>query len=206
MQEMKWCTIALKKFNIMNLFYPVIFALVGALALGVPLGLVAGIIDTAFLKTGTLVDIAIWIFVVLWSIIIIFSSVSFFKAVDAMAKTVDALCIGDEKKLYNIWIVILLDIVTLGIYKFVYFYQLQSRLEQRAHEYNQGVVTSPSNLLVFTILSSIVGLGYIVGCGLMIEDINSIVYLSNEDNNFQTKEYQNWGLKDFIRKIRARFI
>ncbi|MEG2016765.1 MAG: DUF4234 domain-containing protein, partial [Oscillospiraceae bacterium] len=154
---------------------------------------------------GVIVDIALWIFGVLWAVMLVLCFISFFKVIDELAKTIDALCVGDGKQLQNIWIVLLLNIVTIGIYKFIYFYKLQQRLESRAHEYNEGVLTSPSNLLLFTILSSLVGFGFLVAAALIIEDANQLVYISNDENTFETKEYQNWGIQDLIRKLRYRY-
>lgn len=205
MREITFCTIALKKFNVMSLIYPIVFSLLGALVIGVPLGLIAGIIDTVFLRSGTIVEVFLWIFGIIWAVIIIFCFISFFKTIGAIADTVDSLCIGDGKENMNIWLVLLIDIATIGIYKFIYFYQLQERLENRTHEYNEGVITSSSSLLLFTVLASLVGIGFIVGAALMIEDVNQLVYISNEQNNYETNEYQSLGVSDIIKKLRYRY-
>ncbi len=194
MDDFSVCTISLKKFSVMNLFYPVIISIVGVLVIGVPLGFVAGIIDTIFFKTGTLVNIAIRLFLILWIALALFCAYSFVKVIDDLSKTVDALCVGDGAELKNIWLVILINILTLGIYKFVYFYRLHQRLEQKAPLYNDSLITSPGNLLIFTILASAVGFGPLVACALMIDDVNNFVQISNDSNGFETQMYQNWGI------------
>jgi len=201
MNDFTVCTIQLKKFNIMNLFYPVIVSLLGGFVIGVPLFLFTGILDTAFLKNGVAVDIAMIIFFILWITIIVFCVYSFFKAIDDLIKTVDALCVGDGKKLMNMWLVLLINFLTLGIYKFVYFYQIQERLQQKAPDYDDSVITTPGNLLLFTVLASIVGFGFFVAAALIIDDVNNLVNISNEENDFTTKEYQNWGFEKIDEKI-----
>ncbi|NCC87207.1 MAG: DUF4234 domain-containing protein [Clostridia bacterium] len=201
MKDFTVCTIALKKFNMMNLFYPVILSMLGGLVIGFPLFLVAGVLDTAFFKNGITVNIAMRTFLFLWIAIVIFSVFSFFKAVDDLIKTADSLCVGDDGKLYNFWLFLLINVLTLGIYKFIYFYRIQERLQKKSPDYNDSLITTPRSLLSFTILASIVGLGFFVASFLMMEDINNFVEISNKENGFETEEYQNWGIKKIDKKF-----
>ena len=201
MKDFTVCTIALKKFNMMNLFYPVILSMLGGLVIGFPLFLVAGIVDTAFFRNGVTVDLAMRTFLFLWIVIVVFSVFSFFKAIDDLIKTADSLCVGDGKKLYNFWLVLLINVLTLGLYKFVYFYQVQERLQKKAPDYNDSVITTPRSLLSFTILSSIAGLGFLVASFLIMDDVNNLVQISNEENGFETEEYQNWGFDKIDKKF-----
>lgn len=198
MEYFKYCTVQLKRFSIMNLLYPLIFGIASVFVIGIPIGVVAGILDTVIFKSGTIVNVAFAIILALWLAVVLMCVLSFVKAIDDISKTVDAICIDDNYALYNIWLVLLFNFLTLGIYKFIYFYRLASRLKEASIKYEEELIISPANNLLFTVLGSIVGAGFIIGCSMLIEDLNELAEISNEENQFQTVSYENWGLKNIM--------
>lgn len=198
MKELRYCTIKLDNFSVMNLIYPYIFSVLGIFVIGIPIGILSGVMDTFIFKNGKIVNIAFAVIGVLWFVIIATCIYSFAKVINDISKTVDALCIGDGKQSNSILVVFVLNMVTFGIYKFIYFYKMVSRLEEASKKYDTSISISPQNHLIFTILASVVGIGFLVGCGLIIEDVNKLATISNQENEFETDNYQNMGIKNIM--------
>lgn len=200
MEYVSFCSVRLKRFNVMNLIYPFVIAIAGIFVIGIPIGLFTGILDTVIFKNGTLVSIGFGIIIFLWSVLVILCAYSFFAVLKDLSYSIDVLCVGDEQRSPSIWKVLLLNLVTLGIYKFIYFYRLSTRIKDATKKYETGMVMSPETMLLFTILGSVVGGGFLVGGSLLVDDVNNLAEISNQENGYSTDDYENWGIKNITFK------
>lgn len=200
MEYVSFCSVRLKRFNVMNLIYPFVIAIAGIFVIGVPIGLFTGILDTVIFKNGTLVSIGFGIIIFLWSVLVLLCAYSFFTVLKDLSYSIDVLCVGDEQRSPSIWKVLLLNLVTLGIYKFIYFYRLFTRIKDATKKYETVMENTPETMLLFTILGSVVGGGFLVGGSLLVDDVNNLAEISNQENGYSTDDYENWGIKNITFK------
>lgn len=91
-------------------------------------------------------------------------------------------CAGDGKDSPNYILVLLLSLVTCGIYFYIWIYQRAQRLQDNAPRYGLQISDSGSNVLVITLLCSLVGVGPLVGEYILIRNQNMLAAAYNSYN------------------------
>ncbi len=98
------------------------------------------------------------------------------------AKDVDRLCEGDGQKTMKFKYVMLLSIVTVGIFWFVWRYKLANRLKDNAERYDLKFKEGGVLVVIFSIL------GIVIGDFMLIKNLNKMVKAYNDYNGLETPE------------------
>ncbi len=91
-------------------------------------------------------------------------------------------CAGDGKDSYNYIVVLLLSLITCGIYFYIWIYQRAQRLQDNAPRYGLQISDTGSNVLLFTILGSFIGIGPLIGQYFLIKNQNVLAAAYNNYN------------------------
>lgn len=109
-------------------------------------------------------------------------------------KDVNTLCEGDGKKTMKFKYVVLLSIITLGIFGLVWRCKLANRLKENAERYNLMFSESGALVVVFSLL------GLVLGDFILIKNFNKIAKAYNDYNGLvdpdATKKIQLFADED----------
>jgi len=97
-------------------------------------------------------------------------------------KDVERLCEGDGQKTMKFKYVMLLSIVTVGVFWFVWRYKLANRLKDNAERYDLKFKEGGVLVVIFTIL------GIVIGDFILIKNLNKMVKAYNDYNGLETPE------------------
>jgi hypothetical protein len=101
-------------------------------------------------------------------------------------------CYGDGKETKNFLIVILLSIITCGIYTWIWYYGVGNRLAENAPRYGQRFNEDGTTVLLWMLLGSLLcGLGTFYAQYIMVKNMNSLADSFNNLNNGQSGYQQN---------------
>lgn len=91
-------------------------------------------------------------------------------------KDVNTLCEGDGKKTMKFKYVVLLSIITVGIFGLVWRYKLAKRLQENAERYDLRFSESGALVVIFTIF------GLVLGDFILIKNFNKMAKAYNDYN------------------------
>lgn len=97
-------------------------------------------------------------------------------------KDVNALCEGDGKKTMKFKYVVLLSIITVGIFGLVWRYKLAKRLQENAERYELKFSESGALVVIFTIL------GLVLGDFILIKNFNKMAKAYNDYNGLEAPD------------------
>lgn len=99
------------------------------------------------------------------------------------AEDVNIMCNGDGKHTQGLLVYILLGVITCGIYTLFWYYWVGNRIQENGTRYGTEISDNGTTMLVFLILGSIVGIGWILIYIPMINSINKLADAYNSRNS-----------------------
>ena len=94
---------------------------------------------------------------------------------------VNTICYGDGDNTASVWMLILLSIVTVGVYTWIWQYNLQNRLASNAHRYNVYVPETGSTVLLWNIAGAFLfGAGPFIAMNIMLKSTNKLAFMYNQ--------------------------
>ncbi len=100
-------------------------------------------------------------------------------------KDANALCEGDGKKTMKFKYVVLLSIITVGIFGLVWRCKLANRLQENAERYDLKFSEGGALVVVFTIL------GFVLGDFILIKNFNKMAKAYNDYNGLADPDADN---------------
>lgn len=100
-----------------------------------------------------------------------------------LSKDVNALCEGDGKKTMKYVFCWLLNIVTLGIFGFVWKYKLAKRLQNNAARYDLRISESGALVVVLSIVFAF----FPVAQAVLVKNFNALAKAYNDYNGLEVK-------------------
>lgn len=100
-----------------------------------------------------------------------------------LSKDVNALCEGDGKKTMKYVFCFLLNIVTVGIFGFVWKYKLAKRLQNNAARYDLRISESGALVVVLAIVFAF----FPVAQAVLIKNFNALARAYNDYNGLEVK-------------------
>lgn len=97
----------------------------------------------------------------------------------------------DEKPLKNYILVIFLSIITLGIYRWVWFFWLADRVQMTGAELGIKIKPGPSITLIWKLFGSFILIGPFVANYLVIRNMNKVARQYNKYFTKKTKVVSN---------------
>ena len=91
-----------------------------------------------------------------------------------LAKDVNTICAGDDKKTGGLLKVFFLGLITFGIYDLVWLYMLGDRLQDNAGKYNITIKESGAAVLLWYILGSFIIVGPFIALHIIIKNTNAL--------------------------------
>ncbi len=93
----------------------------------------------------------------------------------------------EEKKLTNYIVVILLSILTLGIYRWVWFFYVADRIQTTGEDMGLRIHPGPGTTLFLHLFGSFIIIGPLIANFLVIRNMNKIAKAYNQNFKNNTK-------------------
>ena len=101
---------------------------------------------------------------------------------------VNTVCYGDGQETMNYILVVLLSLVTRGIFTFIWVYQLGNRLQANAPRYQLSFQENGTSALLWYIFGSLIcGIGPYIAQYSLIKNMNALATAYNEYNSQPTE-------------------
>jgi hypothetical protein len=118
------------------------------------------------------------------------------------AEDMNTVCNGDGKQTQNFIVVILLSIVTCGIYWYIWCYGVGNRLQETAPRYGLSFNENGTTILLWMLLGYLLcGFGTLYAYYLLIKNMNAVADHYNQQyyggggyqqQNYQQPPYNNY--------------
>lgn len=93
------------------------------------------------------------------------------------------ICAGDGKETKNYIIVLLLSLVTCGIYYWIWLYNVGNRIQENGPRYGVTFTENGSTILLWMIIGSLLcGIGTFYGLYILVKNMNILAQRYNEVN------------------------
>jgi len=99
---------------------------------------------------------------------------------------INTVCEGDGNPSPNYIIVILLSVITCGIYTYVWFYKQGNRLQAIAPKYNLSIQENGTSILLWMLFGAVLcGIGPFIAYNILLKNMNAIANVYNSSNNLK---------------------
>lgn len=109
-----------------------------------------------------------------------------FMWIDRQVKKVNAICEGDNQKTASALKVLLLSIVTFGIYGLLWLYMLGERLQENAPRHNLSFKENGTTVLLWFTLGTFILVGPIIALYIIIKNTNAMTAIYSKGAELQT--------------------
>jgi len=92
----------------------------------------------------------------------------------------------EEKKLKNYILVLFLSIITLGIYRWVWFFYLADRVQTTGNDMGMKIQPGPGTILFLHLFGSFILIGPLIANFLVIHNMNKVAREYNQNFKMQT--------------------
>lgn len=97
----------------------------------------------------------------------------------------------EEKKLKNYIVVLLLSILTCGIYRWVWFFYIADRIQTTSEDMGMKITPGPGTTLFLHLFGSFIIIGPLIANFLVIRNMNKIAKEYNQNFKNNTKVVEN---------------
>ena len=97
----------------------------------------------------------------------------------------------EEKKMKNYILVLFLSIITLGIYRWVWFFYLADRIQMTGQQLGVRIKPGPSVTLIWRLFGTFILIGPFVANYIVIRNMNKIAKEYNKSFKKKTKVIKN---------------
>lgn len=100
--------------------------------------------------------------------------------IHCMAKDMNEMCEGDGKNTAGVAKLFILEFLTLGIYQYIWYYQIGERIYNNADRYGVTINESGKTIIVWMLLGFVTfGIGHLIGCYKLFRNMNELAMAYN---------------------------